>query len=74
VGAETWGVEALPGEDQGRLFECHQWWITMNGSYIHENLDLDQLATDQVYEFAYIFSPLRLKDATGLPGNPSAVV
>jgi kynurenine formamidase len=46
----------------------------MNGSYIHENLDLDQLATDQVYEFAYIFSPLRLKDATGLPGNPSAVV
>jgi hypothetical protein len=27
-----------------------------------------------VYEFAYIFSPLRLKGATGSPGNPIAVV
>jgi kynurenine formamidase len=74
VGADTWGVEALPGEDEDRLFECHQRWITMDGIYIHENLDLDQLATDQVYEFASILSPLRLKGATGSPGNPIAVV
>jgi kynurenine formamidase len=45
----------------------------MNGIYIHENLDVAQLAADGVYEFAYIFSPLRLKGATGSPGNPIAV-
>ena len=74
VGADTWGVEAIPGEDKDRLFECHQWWITMNGIYIHENLTLEQLVADRMYDFAYIFSPLRLKGATGSPGNPIAVV
>jgi kynurenine formamidase len=73
VGADSWPVEAVPGEDQQRPFECHQWWITMNGIYIHENLDLESLAAERVYEFAYIFSPLRLKGATGSPGNPIAV-
>jgi kynurenine formamidase len=46
----------------------------MNRIYIHENPDLDQLTANRVYEFAYIFSPLRLKGATGSPGNPIAVV
>ncbi len=31
------------------------------------------LAAERVYEFAYIFSPLRLKGATGSPGSPIAV-
>jgi kynurenine formamidase len=73
VGADSWPVEAVPGEDKDRPFECHQWWITMSGIYIHENLDLAQLAADRVYEFAYLFSPLRLRGATGSPGNPIAV-
>ena len=46
----------------------------MNGIYIHENLDSDQLATYQVYGFADVLSPLRLKGAAASPGNPSAVV
>ena len=45
------------------------WWIQTR----LENLDLDQLAADKVYEFAFIFAPLRLKGATGSPGNPIAV-
>ncbi|HSF33675.1 MAG TPA: hypothetical protein VLK82_24815 [Candidatus Tectomicrobia bacterium] len=45
----------------------------MNGIYSHENLDLAELAAQRVYEFAYIFSPLRLKGAAGSPGNPIAV-
>jgi kynurenine formamidase len=74
VGADNWPVETVLGEDKDQLFECHQWWITMNGISIHENLDLEQLAVDRIYEFAYIFSPLRLKGATGSPRNPIAVV
>src|SRR5262245_48541841 len=30
VGADTWPVEAVPGEDKDRPFECHVIWITMN--------------------------------------------
>jgi len=74
VAHDHWSGEAVPGEDKDRPFECHQWLITMNGIHIHENLDIEELAAARAYEFAYIFSPLRLKGATGSPGNPIAVV
>jgi kynurenine formamidase len=44
-----------------------------NGIYHLENLDLAELAADKVYEFAFVFCPLRLKGATGSPGNPIAI-
>jgi hypothetical protein len=34
---------------------------------------LRELAADRVYEFAFIFAPLKLVGATGSPGNPIAV-
>jgi kynurenine formamidase len=51
----------------------HEWIITRSGVYNLENLDLEELARDKVTEFAFIFAPLRLKGATGSPGNPIAV-
>jgi kynurenine formamidase len=51
----------------------HQWNLTRQGIYHLENLDLEALSADQIYEFAFMFSPLRLKGATGSPGNPIAV-
>ena len=73
LAADTWAVEAVPGEDPERPFEGHQHLLVCNGIYNHENLDTAALAADQVYEFAYIYAPLRLKGATGSPGNPIAV-
>ena len=73
VGADTWPVEAVPGEDPNRPFECHAIWITMNGIHINENLNLDGLVKDKVYEFAWSFNPLRLTGATGSPGNSVAI-
>jgi kynurenine formamidase len=73
VGADTWPVEAVPGEDANRPFECHSIWLTMNGIFINENLNLDELVRDRVYEFAWSFNPLMLKGATGSPGNSVAI-
>lgn len=73
TGADTPSVEAVPGEDPNRPFEGHQWLLNRHGIYNLENLDLEQLAADRVYEFAFVFAPLRLKGATGSPGNPIAV-
>lgn len=73
TGADTGSVEALPGENPSRPFEGHQELMNRNGVYNIENLDLDELVADQVYEFAFIFAPLKLKGATGSPGNPIAV-
>lgn len=73
VGADTWAIEAVPHEREGLAYPVHQWNLTKNGVYHLENLDLEQLAADRVYEFCFVFSPLRLKGATGSPGNPIAV-
>ena len=34
---------------------------------------MSELARDRVYEFAFIFAPLKLMGATGSPGDPIAV-
>jgi kynurenine formamidase len=73
VGADTWPVEAVPGEDPNVPFACHALWLTMNGMYINENLDLEALAADRAYEFAWSFNPLPLKGGTGSPGNSVAI-
>jgi kynurenine formamidase len=73
VGADTWAVEVVPHEDPKRPFEVHQFLLLRHGIYLLENLDLAQLSEDRVTEFAFIFAPLRLKGATGSPGNPIAV-
>jgi kynurenine formamidase len=73
VGSDTPATEAFPGENTDRFAEAHQQLITRNGVYNHENLDLSALAKEKVYEFVYVFAPLRLKGATGSPGNPFAI-
>jgi kynurenine formamidase len=73
IGGDNWGIEVDPPPNGKRPIEVHQRMITRNGIYFLENLDLEALAKDGVHEFAFIFAPLRLKGATGSPGNPIAV-
>jgi kynurenine formamidase len=73
IGADTWAIEAVPHERDELGYPVHQWNLTKNGVYHLENLDLEQLAADKVYEFCFVFSPLRLRGATGSPGNPIAI-
>jgi kynurenine formamidase len=73
VGADTSAVEVSPNPDKTLAAPVHQLLIARNGIYLHENIVTEDLARDEVYEFAYIFAPLRLKGATGSPGNPIAI-
>ena len=73
VGADTWGVEVFPNPDASVSAPVHQLLLAQNGIYLHENLATEDLARDSVYEFAYVFTPLPLKGATGSPGSPIAI-
>ncbi len=73
IGADNWGVEALPPADATLSFPCHQLCLTMHGVYLFENLTFDAPAADGVYLAAFFFSPLPIKGATGSPGNPILV-
>jgi kynurenine formamidase len=71
--ADTWAVEVIPSEEPDQAFPVHQELIGKRGIYNLENLDLSELAQDRVYEFAFIFAPVKFKGATGSPGNPIAI-
>lgn len=73
VGADTWPVEVVPNPDPTAAFPVHQELLTKNGIFIHENLATERLVDAGVSEFAYIFSPVPVKGATGSPGAPLAV-
>ncbi|MCH8290590.1 cyclase family protein [Candidatus Poribacteria bacterium] len=71
--ADNWGIEVVPNPDESLAFPVHQLFLPKNGIYNLENIITEELAADKVYEFAFIFTPLRLKGATGSPGNPIAI-
>ena len=73
AGGDSWSVEVMPNPDPSLVNPVHQEWMTKRGIYNLENLDTTELARDRVYEFMFIFCPLRLKGATGSPGNPIAI-
>jgi kynurenine formamidase len=73
VGGDTPAVEVSPNPDRSLAAPVHQLLIARNGIYLHENVATEDLARDAAYEFAYVFAPLRLKGATGSPGNPIAI-
>ena len=72
-GADSSSGEVLPGEDPNRPYDLHLLMIVKHGIYNIENLDLDGLAGDEVWEFAFMFSPVPFRGATGSPGNPIAI-
>jgi kynurenine formamidase len=73
VGSDTWPTEVVPNPNADLAFVVHNELITKNGIYNHENLDFSEVLTDKLYEFVYVFSPLRMKGATGSPGHPIAI-
>jgi kynurenine formamidase len=73
VGADNQGVEVMktiPPEDT----PFHRIVIRDLGIYLLENLTLEQLALDSVYEFLFIVTPLPLTSGVGSPVNPLAIV
>ncbi len=73
VGADTWAVEAVPNPDSACAFCVHQYLITRNGIFLHENLALEELAADGVWTFTYVFAPMPIVGATGSAGHPIAI-
>ena len=69
VGADNMAVEAMPPHDHS----VHRFLLVNSGITHVENLNLDELAADGVYEFLLIIAPLKLTGATGSWVNPIAI-
>jgi kynurenine formamidase len=73
VGADTGSVEVTPNPDPGLSGPVHQIFLPVNGIHLLENLELEGLARDKVYEFAFVLQPLKIKGGTGSTVAPSAI-
>jgi kynurenine formamidase len=73
VGADTFAVEVRPHPNKDLAFPVHQILLVTQGIFLLENLDLEALARDQVYTFAFIIQPLKIKGGTGSTVAPIAV-
>lgn len=72
VGADQGTVERMPSTDPGNWAPGHCHFLAEAGVPMFELLNLEELSRDQVYEFAFIAAPIRLRGATGAPVRPLA--
>jgi kynurenine formamidase len=74
VGSDTIPFEHIPAQATEYILPAHGLLIVERGIYIIEVLDLERLAAERVYEFAFLLSPLKLVGATGSPVRPLALI
>jgi kynurenine formamidase len=73
LGSDNWPVEVAPNPDAQISLPVHQLALVVNGVHLLENLKLDELASKQAYEFAFIIQPLKIQGGTGSTVAPIAV-
>lgn len=74
LGSDTPSVELRTSTAKPNKPALHRHALRDLGIYLLENLDLEELSRDKVYEFMFIGAPLRLMNTTGSPWNPLAIV
>ena len=59
--------------DPALSLPVHQIMLVVNGIHILERMRLEELAAQEVYEFALIIQPLKIQGATGASVAPVAM-
>ena len=73
IGSDTWSFEAVPFEKDAGIFEVHQILIPMNGIHILENINTEEMAKDQAWEFLFTLGPARITGGVQAIVNPIAI-
>jgi kynurenine formamidase len=73
VGADTWGLDAIPFEPGVGVFEVHQILLARNGIYILENVDTTELVKDKAWEFLFVLGASRITGGVQAIISPVAI-
>ncbi len=73
VGADTWGLDALPAEPETQVFPAHQVLLAKNGIYILENMRTEELVADEAWEFLFVLGQPKFVGAVQMIINPVAI-
>ena len=73
VGADNLSFEAFPSELENDYVPVHTYLLAQQGAPIIELMNLEALARDEVYEFAFIGGSLKLRGSDAAPLRPIAL-
>lgn len=73
VGSDTWGLEPIPPQKEGRPFFGHVILLKDHGVYILETMNTGPLVADGVTEFMFVLGQARVRGAVQMIINPIAI-
>jgi len=73
LGADNLSFEAFPPERKDNWVPVHTYLLAEKGVMFIEQMYLEEIAKQQVYEFAFIAASLKLRGASGSPLRPLAI-
>jgi kynurenine formamidase len=73
IAGDTIGLEVLPSEEENVFLPVHCYMFATAGAQIIEVVDMEELAAEKQYEFAFLGFPMKLRGATGAPMPSYAV-
>lgn len=72
LGADNLSFEAFPPERADNWVPVHTYLLAEKGAMFIEQMFLEELSANEVYEFAFIAASLKLRGASGSPMRPVA--
>jgi kynurenine formamidase len=73
IGEDSFGLEAVPGEDPDILFPVHQLMLVKHGVYVLENIRTEELVADKAWEFMLVIGIPKYVGAVQALINPIAI-
>ena len=67
IAGDTIALEVLPSEEENVFLPVHAYMFATAGAQIIEVVDMEEIAAEKQYEFAFLGFPLKLRGATGAP-------
>ena len=73
ISGDTIGLEVIPFEEEDVFLPVHSYMFSTAGAQIIEVVNMEELAAEKQYEFAFLGFPMKIRGATGAP-MPSVAV
>jgi kynurenine formamidase len=73
IAGDTIGLEVMPWDEPDAFLPVHCYMFATAGAQIVEVVDMEEIAAEKQYEFAFLGFPMKLRGATGAPMPSYAV-
>ena len=73
LAGDSIGLEVMPWDEPDAFLPVHSYMFTTAGAQIIEVVNMEEIAAEKQYEFAFLGFPLKLRGATGAPMPSYAV-